>query len=96
MNRNWADAAVEITTTVAATFGPIGFGVLLIGGAVVMIVLFADRRGWLRPSQEKQLTASDVTMIAAALASVEHKLGSNEAKHDMTHDMIRDLRRDIL
>jgi hypothetical protein len=40
--------------------------------------------------------AVDAERLDCVMTAIEYKLGSNNAKHDVTHDMIRDLRRDIL
>jgi hypothetical protein len=100
MNRNWADASVEIFTAVATTMGPIGLGVVFITVTIGAAIWLADRRGWMRPPANPtpriDCKAMDFDRLDRAITDIEYKLGSNDAKHDVTHGMIRELRRDIL
>ena len=99
-NRTWADAAVEIFTAVLTTIGPIGLGVALIIVTIGAAIWMADRRGWMRPPAaivpNNVCRAVDAERLDRVMATLEWRLGSNDAKHDVTHDMIRELRRDIL
>lgn len=99
MNRTWADAAVEISSEVMATMGPIGLGVVVIVGTLGVAIWIADKRGWMRPLAKNApaiaCKAIDLDRMERALSALEYKLGSNDAKHDVTHDMIREIRREL-